>query len=72
MQSLQSQSLVVGLDFTDAGDDVLIGSAQWVRPDDIRERRSIVLTLRDGMIADMQVCASPRQAKRFARRLAHA
>ncbi len=55
-------------DFTAIGPDRLIGSAEWANPDGSRERRFYVLTIRDDRIADMQACASWRQAKRFARR----
>ncbi len=50
------------------GPDRLIGSAEWANPDGSRERRFYVLTIRGDRIADMQACASWRQAKRFARR----
>jgi hypothetical protein len=53
--------------FIQVGDDKIICSADW--GDAVRETRSIVLTIRDGKIADMQACASMRQAKRFARRV---
>jgi hypothetical protein len=55
--------------FTKAGEDQLIGSTKWVDADGVRESRSVVLTIRDGKIADMQVCGSMRDAKRFARRV---
>ncbi|HZO49603.1 MAG TPA: hypothetical protein VFB26_05600 [Gaiellaceae bacterium] len=55
-------------DFTVVGPDRLIGSAEWAHPDGSRERRFYVLTIRGDRIADMQACASWRQAKRFARR----
>jgi len=54
--------------FAQVGEDQLIGSTQWVDVEGVRESRSIVLTIRDGKIADMQVCGSMRQAQRFARR----
>ena len=53
--------------FTPVGDDKIICSAEW--GDANRESRWIVLTIDDGKIADMQACASMRQAKRFARRV---
>jgi hypothetical protein len=49
-------------------DDVLIGSTQWTDEAEVIERRHFVLTIRDGKIADMQMCGSRRQAKQFARR----
>lgn len=54
--------------FTQVGDERLIGSTEWLDRDGARQRRYHVLAIRDGMIADMQVCGSWRQAKRFARR----
>ena len=53
--------------FTPVGDDKIICSAEW--GDAVRESRWIVLTIDDGKIADMQACASMREAKRFARRV---
>jgi hypothetical protein len=55
--------------FTQVGEDKLIGSTQWVDANGVHESRCIVLTIHDGKIADMQACASLRQAKRFARRV---
>jgi hypothetical protein len=60
--------LEMELRFTEVGDDTLVGSAAWVDRDGVRQERYHVLTIRDGRIADMQVCGSWRQAKRFARR----
>jgi hypothetical protein len=54
--------------FTQISDDKIIGSSQWVDPEGRRHERHQVLTIRDGQIADMQVCGSWRQAKRFANR----
>jgi hypothetical protein len=51
-------------------DDTIIGSSSWVNADGRREQRYQVLTIRDGKIADLQVCGTWRQAKRFARRRA--
>ena len=53
--------------FTPVGDDKIICSAEW--GDAVRESRWIVLTIANGKIADMQACASMREAKRFARRV---
>ena len=55
-------------EFTQVGDDKIIGSTQWLGPDGRRHERFQVLTLRDGKIVDMQGCASRREAERFARR----
>ena len=54
--------------FTRVGDDVIIGSTQWVNETGARQERFQVLTLRDGKIVDMQGCATRRQAERFAHR----
>jgi hypothetical protein len=54
--------------FAQVGDDTLIGSSSWLDADGRRTERHIVLQVRDGKIADMQVCATYRDAKRFARR----
>jgi hypothetical protein len=54
--------------FTPLGDDMIMGSSRWLDAEGARHRRTTVLTIRDGMIADMQVCGSRRQARRFARR----
>jgi hypothetical protein len=55
-------------EFTQVGDDKIIGSTQWLGADGRRHERFQVLTLRDGKIVDMQGCASRREAERFARR----
>jgi hypothetical protein len=54
-------------EFTQVGDDVIIGSTQWLRADGRRHERFQVLTVHDGKIVDMQGCASRRQAEQFAR-----
>ena len=53
--------------FTEIGDK-LVGTTAWTDPQGTRHSRHAVLTIRDGKIADMQVCGSWRQAKRFANR----
>jgi hypothetical protein len=53
--------------FTEVGDK-LVARTSWTDPEGTRHERHAVLTIRDGMIADMQVCGSWRQAKRFANR----
>ena len=55
-------------EFTQVGDDTIIGSTQWLGDEGQRQERFQVLTLRDGKIVDMQGCASRRDAERFARR----
>ena len=55
-------------EFTQVGDNKIIGSTQWMGGDGVRHERFQVLTLRDGKIVDMQGCASRRAAERFARR----
>ena len=54
--------------FTEVGEDKIIGSTQWTGTDGRRQERYQVLTLRDGKIVDMQGCTSRREAERFARR----
>ena len=60
--------LEVQLEFTQVGDEKIIGSTQWTDTDGVRHERFQVLTLRDGKIVDMQGCASRREAERFAPR----
>ena len=55
-------------EFTQVGDDKIIGSTQWLGANGQRYERFQVLTLRDGKIVDVQGCASRREAERFARR----
>ena len=55
-------------EFTLVGDDMIIGSTVWVDGDGRRSDLFQVVTVRDGKIADMQDCATRRQAERFARR----
>lgn len=57
-------------DFEQVGDDVIIGSTEWLGADGRRHERFQVLTLRNGTITDMQGCVSRRAAERFARRRA--
>ena len=72
---MQSQIVKRGLQgfemrpkFTPIGGDTIIGSSEWNDAQGRRHERYQVLTIRDGQIADMQVCGSWRQAKRFAKR----
>ncbi len=60
--------LQVKPEFTQVGDDKLIGSTEWTGADGRRQVRFQVLTLQDGKIVDMQGCASRREAERFAAR----
>jgi hypothetical protein len=60
--------LSVQPEFTQVGENTIIGSAQWMSADGSPQERYQVLTLRDGKIIDMQGCASRREAERFARR----
>jgi len=54
-------------EFTQVGDNKIIGSTQWMGADGRRHERFQVLTLRDGKIVDLQGCVSRRAAERFAR-----
>jgi hypothetical protein len=60
--------LEVRPEFSQVGDDVIIGSSHWLGADGRRQERFQVLTLRNGKIVDLQGCATRRQAERFARR----
>ena len=53
--------------FTEVGEDKIIGSTQWMGADGRRQERYQVLTLRDGKIVDLQGCTSRREAEHFAR-----
>lgn len=55
-------------EYTLVGDNVVIGSTQWLDADGRRQERYQVLTFRDEKIVDMQGCRSRREADRFARR----
>ncbi len=61
-------SLEVQPEFTQIGDDKIVGSTRWTDDDGTRYERYQVLTLREGKIVDMQGCSSRRDAERFARR----
>lgn len=61
----QDRGTVVQPEFTEVSDDRIIGSVAW---GDEPPERYVVLTIRDGKIADMQGCRSMREAERFARR----
>jgi hypothetical protein len=55
-------------EFTEVGDDKVIGSTVWRGERGDRIERYQVITFRDGKIVDMQGCSSRREAERFARR----
>jgi hypothetical protein len=69
IEKLGARGFDIRPQFAEVGDDKVIGSSSWRNPDGSREERYMVLTIRDGKIADMQACASRRQARRFARRI---
>ena len=54
-------------EFSRVGDDVIMGSTQWVNENGARQERYQVLTIRNGKIVDMQGCTTQRHAERFAR-----
>jgi hypothetical protein len=58
----------VAPEFTEVGDDKIIGSTVWHDDHGDRIERFQVITFRDGKIVDMQGCSSRREAERFARR----
>ena len=64
----EGRSPSVQPEFTAVGDDRVIGSTVWLDESGRRIERYQVLTIRDGKIADVQGCATRRQAERFARR----
>jgi hypothetical protein len=55
-------------EFTEVGDDKVIGSTVWHNERGDRVERYQVITFRDGKIVDMQGCSSRREAERFAHR----
>jgi hypothetical protein len=59
--------LQVRQEFTQVGDDTIIGSSEWMSTDGRRQVRHQVITFRDGKIVDMQGCRSQREAERLAR-----
>ena len=54
-------------EFMQVGDKI-IASTQWLAADGRRHERFQVLTIRNDKIADMQGCASRREAEQFAHR----
>ena len=57
--------IAVQREFTQVGDDKIMGSTQWTGADGRRQERYQVITLRDGKIVDLQGCATRRDAERF-------
>ena len=57
-----------GPEFTEVGEDKIIGAATWLDDDGGRSKRYQVLTVKHGKIVDMQGFSSRRAAERFARR----
>jgi hypothetical protein len=55
-------------EFTEVGDDKVIGSTVWHNERGEHIERYQVITFLDGKIVDMQGCSSRREAERFARR----
>ena len=55
-------------EFEQVDDRTIIGSVRWETDDGRRRERFQVVTVRDGKIADLQGCASRREAERFIRR----
>jgi hypothetical protein len=55
-------------EFTQVGDDKVIGSTVWRDDQGNAIERFQVITFRDGKIVDVQGCSSRREAERFARR----
>ena len=72
MQSLLEEPGLRGFQvrpaFKEISDDKIVGSSEWTDAAGKRHERYAVITIRDGEIADMQVCGSWRQARRFANR----
>lgn len=68
IQKRGERRIEVQPEFSQVGDDTIIGSTQWLGANGRRHERFQVLTVRDGKIVDMQGCSSRREAERFARR----
>jgi hypothetical protein len=62
----QGRGPIVQPEFQRIGEDRIIGSA--MRLGDEPQERFVVLTIRDGKIADMQGFRTRREAEQFARR----
>ncbi len=59
---------VVRPEFTQVGDDRVIGSTVWQTDEGEDVERYQVITFRAGKIVDVQGCTSRREAERFANR----
>jgi hypothetical protein len=60
---------IENLAFARVGDDKIIGTAQLRDAEGrLRGRNPVVITVRDGMIIDMQGCATRIEAEQYARR----
>ena len=70
IQKRGRRKLEVRPEFEQVGENVVIGSTHWLDAEGRRQERFQVITLRDGMIADLQGCASRREAERHAKRQA--
>jgi len=70
IQKRGRQKVEVQPEFEQVGANVVIGSTHWMDVEGRRQERFQVITLRDGMIADLQGCASRREAERRAKRRA--
>ena len=58
-------------EFEQVDANTIIGSLRWQADDGRRRERFQVVTVRDDKIADLQGCASRREAERFIRRRGH-
>lgn len=70
IQKRGKQRIEVQPEYEQVGDNVIIGATRWLGADGHRQESFQVITLRDGKIADMQGCATRREAQRFAHRAA--
>jgi hypothetical protein len=68
IDKLGSRGFDIRPQFAEVGYDKIIGTSSWRNPNGQREERYMVLTIRDGKLADMQACGSRRDALRFAKR----
>jgi hypothetical protein len=59
-------------EFSQVGEDTIIGAASWLDDRGTRHERFQVITVGDEQIVGVQGCASRRQADRLARRAARA
>jgi hypothetical protein len=68
MEKRGGQTPTVRPEFTQVGDDMIIGSTEWSTPDGGPQERYQVITFREGKIRDMQGFRARREAERFASR----